>query len=188
MAEIYSIKRQYEYRVRSIREDEKITPRNKELILEFERDLFSEGLTLQRVLFYLNRLHMIARWIEKDLDKLDKKDVKNLVARIERSDYSEWTKKDYNVTIKKFYKWLNGGEEYPEQVKWIRTTMKKDRQKLPEDLLTEEEVKKLIESAENIRDKTMISVLYEGGLRIGELLDTKIKHVSFDRHGASILV
>ena len=80
-------------------------------------------------------------------------------------------------------------DDYPEEVKWIKTTMKKGRGSLmPEELLTEQEVKKLIESAEHPRDKAFVSMLYESGCRIGELASVQLKHVSFDKYGATIVV
>jgi integrase len=96
------------------------------------------------------------------------------------------------VTIKKFYQWVRGFEwnsrEYPECVKWIKTTLKNNKRKLPEDILSKKEIRKLIDFAGHPRNKAMISVLYEGGLRAGEILNMKIKHVSFDKYGAVIMV
>ncbi len=93
-----------------------------------------------------------------------------MVYRIERSDYSPWTKHDYKVALKRFYRWLkDGGEEYPEEVKWIRTTLTARDELLPEELLMEEEVMRLVDACDNPRDKAFIMTLYESGARIGEL-------------------
>ncbi len=61
----------------------------------------------------------------------------------------------------------------------------KDR-KLPKDLLTPEDVERLIDSAKNLRDKAHIAVLYESGARKGELEELQLKHISFDENGAVI--
>ncbi len=66
--------------------------------------------------------------------------------------------------------------------------MKNNRKKLPEELLTRTEIKKMIEASDHPRDKAIISLLYEGGLRIGELASLKIKNVVFDDYGAVIKV
>ncbi|MFQ5722301.1 MAG: tyrosine-type recombinase/integrase [Candidatus Aminicenantales bacterium] len=80
-------------------------------------------------------------------------------------------------------------EEYPEEVKWIKSNSKKcERIKLPEEMLTEDEIKKLINTADNPRDKAFISVLYESGCRIGEMLFLKLKHIKFDKYGAQLMV
>ncbi|RLF00099.1 MAG: hypothetical protein DRJ59_07465 [Thermoprotei archaeon] len=44
---------------------------------------------------------------------------------------------------------------------------------LSEELLTEEEVKRLVKHATNLRDKALILTLYESGCRIGELLSLR---------------
>ena len=62
-------------------------------------------------------------------------------------DYSDWTKLNYKTTLKKFYKWLAGGEDYPEQVKWIKTSKRNMNRTLPEELLTEEDITNLIRRA-----------------------------------------
>lgn len=96
-------------------------------------------------------------------------------------DYSEWTKHDYKVTIKRFYKWLKGNDEtYPEEVKWIKTTLKENQIVLPEDLLTEDEVKTLVDVALSPRDKAFIITLCESGARIGEVGSMHINDVTFE--------
>ncbi len=60
--------------------------------------------------------------------------------------------------------------------------------KLPEELLSVEELNKLIEAADHLRDKAFISTLYGSGCRIGELLCLQVKHVQFDNFGAVLLV
>ena len=120
-----------------------LSKRNKELIKGFLDECSSQGLSKTRIYFYLIRLRKICQRIDKDLDKLTKKDIKELVAKINRAEYTEWTKQSYKVTIKKFYQWLKGHEwgslEYPDEVKWIKLATPNNK-KLPEDLLTKEEI------------------------------------------------
>ena len=158
-----------------------MSERNRELILEFERKLLSEGLTGVRVEKYIEKLRKIGEALGKDLDKVTKRDIEDFVYSVERSDYSPWTKHDYKVVLKRFYRWLKGNdEEYPEEVKWIKTTLKAKDELLPEDLLTEDEVMKLVEACSNPRDKAFIITLYESGARIGEVGSMRIRDVSFE--------
>jgi ribosomal protein S18 acetylase RimI-like enzyme len=46
-------------------------------------------------------------------------------------------------------------------------------------LMTLEEIKAMINSAENDRDRTLVSVLFEGALRPGELLSMTVGSVEF---------
>lgn len=59
---------------------------------------------------------------------------------------------------------------------------------MPEEILTQEEIMKLIKGAKYTRDKALISMLYESGCRVGELGNLLIKHIQFDKHGAVIMV
>lgn len=46
----------------------------------------------------------------------------------------------------------------------------------------------MIKACHNVRDKAIISVLYESSVRVGEFLGIKIKNVQFDKYGAVIVV
>jgi len=59
---------------------------------------------------------------------------------------------------------------------------------VPEQLLTEDEVKRMIQVAANPRDRAFVAVLYESGCRIGEMLSLRVKNITFDRYGAAIAV
>ncbi len=55
--------------------------------------------------------------------------------------------------------------------------MPKKDNKLPE-VLTKDEVKKLIESADNVKSRLIISLLYSSGLRVSELVNLKIEDLN----------
>jgi site-specific recombinase XerD len=185
---IYDTEKKLKSKIRSMQRSDEISQKEKSLLLKFCDDCYSEGLSDHRVLFYLDKLTTLAKWSEEELHKLDKEKIKALVRKIERSNYSEWTKANYKIAIKKFYRWLRGGEEQPEEVRWIKTTTKNNDHKLPEELLTEEEIELLVDNCENLRDKALVSVMYESGCRIGELLSMSLKHVTFDEYGAQLIV
>ena len=90
------------------------------------------------------------------------------------------------TVTKLFFKFLNNGQ-YPECVTWIKSRKSRGG-KLPEELLTEDDVKNMIRVCTTTRDKAFISMLYESGCRLGEIISLKLKHVSFDDYGAAIMV
>ena len=104
---------------------------------------------------------------------------------MERSNGSLWLKHDYKVALKKFYKWYSK-EDSPEMTRWIKTSVKKKDQKLPDDMLTEPDILTLIEYAEHMRDKAIIALLWDIGARIREIGTLTIRHISFDEHGAIV--
>lgn len=161
--------------------------RNKELILNFVDYCFSEGLGEHRIVKYITTLKYIAQSLQIDFEEATESDIRRYISNLERSRQSQWTKHDYKVVVKKFYRWLNGGQE-PSIVKWISTSFKDKNQKLPEDMIIENEVKLMINSAENKRDKAIIALLWDIGARIGEIGNLRIKDIKFDEMGILIVV
>jgi integrase/recombinase XerD len=155
--------------------------RDEHLLMDFEKHLLSEGLSAVRVAKYIDTLRLIAHMLNKPFEEATIEDIRNLVYRIERGEYSPWTRHDYKVVLKRFYKWLKGkDEEYPPEVKWIKTTLRAKDELLPEDLITEEEVRSLVNAMHSPRDKAFIITLYESGARIGELGSMHLRDVKFE--------
>ncbi len=161
-----------------------ISETNKQLIFEFESYCFAQGLKTSRVLKHLTELKVWTEMLGKDFKDATKADVMKLVECIERSDRAARTKQDYKILIRKFFRWL----EKDEVVDWMKIGMKMDSKKLPEDLLSEEEVEKMINACEHPRDRALVACLYESGARIGEIGKMKIKHVQFDPQGAVLML
>ena len=116
---------------------------------------------------------------------MTEEDIKDLVRKIGQMNYTELTKLDHKKVIKKFFKWLDGNDK---RVKWIKTWMNNSKEKLPEELLNKDDIQRMIKACYTVRDKALISVLWESGCRAGELLGMKIKNVQFDEKGAVIIV
>ena len=184
--EIYN----YDRRIETILErisNSPIDPISKAQIVDFYRESLARGLSKARVFKYLYTLKNLAKFLEKSFEKATKDDIAELVRKIEGEAYAEWTKHDYKVIIKVFYRFLRQTDEYPDEVKWIRATIKHNKM-LPEELLTEDDVKKLAERATTLRDKAFILVLYESGCRVGEILSLRVRNVQFDNYGAVLIV
>ena len=164
-----------------------ISEEDKQLLSQFHKECVINGLSKARIAKYLDTLDRISRWLNNSFQEVKKEDIMDLVQRFESSDYSDWTKHDYKLILKIFYRWLRKTEDYPEEVRWVSTKVR-NKHMLPEEILTEDDVKKLVESATNIRDKAFILVLYESGCRIGELLSLRLRNVQFDEYGAQLIV
>lgn len=174
---------------RLIKKSNPVSARNSDLIGHFEDYCFSEGLSKGRITKYVLTLRKIAEQLKEDFDRADRDNIESFVNWLERSDYSPWTKHDYKVTVKRFYKWLKGTEDdYPPEVKWIKTTLKKKDVLLPNQLLTEEEVQKLVDAADNPRNKAFIITTYESGARIGEIGGMRIKDVVFEERYTKLML
>lgn len=176
----------YERRLKSsLKKIESLSPNNQKAINGFVKNCQLEDLSTCRIGKYVYLLNKISSWLGKDFDKARKKDIEDLVLKIGKMDYNAWTIKDYKITIKKFFRYL-GKEKY---VSWIKTNIKKNHnENLPNEVYSEEEIEKLIEVANSPRNKLLISLLYESGCRISELLNIRIKDINFEEDYAMINV
>lgn len=166
-----------------------ISSKNKGLIQGFISDCNARNLSFSRQTKYIDHLRRLAEWLGRDLERASKKDLKEVVAHLNGMSYRARTKRDYKVALKVFYKWLFGSEEeeYPEQVRWIKTSLKRSERELPK-LLSKDEIDRIFAAARNIRDKAMIALYLETGARPGELLNMRMGHVGFDEFSPFVLV
>ncbi|MDO8339561.1 MAG: tyrosine-type recombinase/integrase, partial [Candidatus Burarchaeum sp.] len=185
-----SFKYNVERSIERVNKDEQLCEENRKLITEFAAKCFADGLSKGRICKVLYVIRYIAGYLGKPFSKASKLDIQNVVAKIEMQErYSEWTKYDFKVILKKFYKWHKGNDEsYPDEVRWIKPRIRNGKKVLPDNLLSEDDVKNMAEAANHPRDKAFVMVLYESGCRISELLDLKVRNVQFDEFGAILRV
>jgi integrase/recombinase XerD len=175
--------------IEDLKTDPKVLPANRKLILDFLQASRARSVGPARQIVYVYKLKKLSLILNKDFRKTTVKDMEKAIAGLETTRLSEWTKHTFKAVVKRFYQWLRGLEdEYPPEVKWIKLRLKNEGHMLPEELLTEEEVKRLAEAAEHPRDRAFVLTLYESGCRVGEILSLRIKHVQFDKYGAVLIV
>lgn len=179
---------------------DQLSPEDKALILAFTEEGRSQRLSNARLIYYSHNLRLSKRWRTKNLIDMKKEDVMKTLNSIESSDMAQWTKQGYRISFKKFFQWLHnylaeknnqpllGDKEYPATVSWIRTTIREQDRLLPEDVLNEDDVLKLINGAEGPRNKALIALLWDSGARIGEVLNIRLKHLQFDQHGGTVML
>ena len=163
-----------------------LSARNKEMIFRFLNHISPE-VSSRRLTFYTHKLRKLGCWLGKDFDAVTETDLRSLLtflskgnARHDGGQYSLGTLHGYKVTVKRFYRWLEGDDqEYPRKVRWIKTSGDTTRIKEPEQLLSAEEVLEMIRHAQSPRDKAIVSFLYESGARVAEMLSMNVRHLEF---------
>ena len=126
-------------------------------------------------------------FLRKPFKELKKSDIECFFDKYKY--HSESYKSSIKRVIKPFFRWLYGNtvkDGYPEIVDWIYCG-KKNNNKLPE-ILTMQEIQQMIEVCDNMRDRALVSVLYESGCRASEILDLKTSSINFDEYGAVLVV
>jgi len=167
--------------------DEILEP-NKDLILDYKRDQVLNGLADATILKNVTRMKILAQHVDQPFEDMDKNDVKDMVQWVHSRDYKESTVFSYKSVICVFWKWMKECDEAPPETQWIDLSPPGSSDTLPKDLLTKEDIQNQIEAAKNPRDKALISILYETGARIGELIDLTVGDIEDRKHGKKVVV
>lgn len=166
---------------------------------QFLDALSDYGLSKGRVTYYAGRLPTIVAWFDqrsKILANVTKDDCRSCLRDIMEKTQAGDSKRAFAETLKKLIHFAKkeeigekkDGKDYVKEVAWIRprayakTGSKQEIR--PGDLLTPEEIEILIDAVARIsrypvRDRAMVTCLYEGAFRPGELLRMTIRGVMF---------
>ena len=186
--DIYGNEKRLKTAISTLKES-KLNSEDKKDIKDFIDTMQAQGIKPIRLVKNVYVLKKLGLMKKIPYRKATKQDIIKIIGKIESNkDYAQWTKADFKIVLKRFFKWLKGNEEvYPEEVKWIKNKEPKNKL-LPEELLTEEEIMKLVNAANHPRDKAFIFTLYESGARISEMLTLRIKHINFGEQVTWIMV
>jgi len=163
-----------------------ISDENRALIMRFYDHNLAQGISKPRLLRQMITLRMTAKQMKKDFANATKEDYEQFLIWMIKDGYAEGSIWTYKKILKVFHKWLNNGT-YPECIAWLKFK-KLGNGTLPEQLLDQEDIKKLVKAALNKRDKALVASLWETGARIGELGNACIKDITFDEFGGRILL
>jgi integrase len=126
-----------------------------------------------------------AEMINKPLRSIEKQDITNFLASKKQKGRSPATIGFYAIRLRQFFKWLDNG--VTDKIAWIKK-VKTKRDIQESDLFTPSEIKRMISIGDNLRDKALISGLYDSACRISEWLNVRIKDLIFDDYGAKVKV
>ncbi len=187
--DLYNYPKRLESALEKLENEPKINQKNKKDIVSFSRVRLAKGSSHGRVAKVIYCMEYWAKWVKKPFKEATKDDLVMAVGELENTELAEHTRYDLKIVLKMFYKWLEGNDEVmPSKIVWLKPKLKNKKHKLPEELLTEDEVLKLVEAAGNPRDKAFILMIYESGCRIGEILTLRMKNIGFDEYGAILRV
>jgi integrase len=180
-----------------IKSNEKIISSNKKKILDFVGSRKAHNNSPNTIIKYLYSLYTmnVNGLIKKDFSKLTKEEIQEIVGKINNEEWGAGTKKSFRVSLKVFYRWLEGEEnfapnEYPDRVKFIISTIpKRERKELSfVDIVTREEVIRMAQKALNPMHKALLWVSFESGGRPEEILNLRRSDVKFDNYGAIVFL
>jgi integrase len=179
------------------------SPENKDLIEKFIRSqkIKSEISPAREYMLY-NQMRFISRLMKDKLQAPSDDNIMDLVEKInnhkvvkkkkkpgqkeELKDATDVTKRNIKATVRQFYRWLND-DTPPKFLRHIKMNEKLSRREEKE-TISPELHQRMIDTCENARDKAILSLLYDSGVRAGELLNRKIKDLEFEDYGLILRV
>lgn len=214
MAKEYMVdfdKRIEKYREK-LQKSDTISENNKQDIEDFlDEYCTGKNLSLPTQLKHLKTLMQLATVLGRDfrgvMENNDKKAITKLINKLSKMNinkhilyfgnkpkrakrgirhYSEATMYEFRKELRCFFRWLNDGEQVPICVKHIKLGKKPEKKILPQQLITYNEYKRIVDAAETIRDRAIISCHLESGARAGEFVPIRIKQVTYEGVGYRI--
>ena len=201
--DVHHTARSYDMALARFKNDPSISEHNKQLVLSFLRDAVPGKTVLHkakkkighaRLINYIKHLQPVIAFLKANLDEISQLDMERFVEARKLTRFahgprgssghrsrksgakklSPGYKVDIKITIKKFYKWLWGKNSvYPEIVAWIDTFAPQPAISA----LTEFEMERMVDRATSICQRALIQVFFDGGFRLSEILNVRLKHV-----------
>jgi integrase len=156
---------------------------DKDLIYDFENQMFADGLGIARIGKYLASLKALYKLTSWSVQRVSSREIIAILAKIERSEWQAWTKHDYKLALRKYLIFCSR-QDLASVIKITPV----HTGKLPEEILTPADILDLLDVCLQLQDRAFIFLLWETGARIGELLSLRRKHVCFDCMGAVLIV
>lgn len=174
-----------------------LSPEDVSLIEKYDKAMVRMSLSKTTRHKHLATILSLSRISKKSWSNLSKADAEEMVYKVMnrfsangKETHTTW---DHKKVLKIFVRWHKlGSRDHkevgdPPETKWIKIKRVGSRV-VREQLLTDEDLSKLLRVCINPRDKAFLHVHYEAGTRPSEILSLKVKHVKFDNNGAFIYV
>ena len=156
-------------------------------VLDFLEHLKDDGVSSATLQNYVSAIGSLNGG--KPYTKLTEADIREWAQEID-AKHTPKTAWLYRLGIRKLLKFCHtgklDGDGYPPCVAWMKNHRAK--RNFGRDILTQEEVRRIVDAATDYRDKALLFVLYESGCRASELLNLRIRDIEFDSYGTVIRV
>ncbi|MCJ7571360.1 MAG: tyrosine-type recombinase/integrase, partial [Candidatus Thermoplasmatota archaeon] len=164
-----------------------LLPEQVKVLQNYHRDNVLNSLSEATCHNKMKDITLFARAVKKSFNQVTEEDIKSYLSELSKrvQDNTLSVKKS---AIKSFFKWFYKTDDYPVIVRWIKTGYAKSKHRMPESILTPDDIKALINSAKTVQHKAIIAALYDTGVRIGEFLNMNINDIQYDENGAFIFV
>jgi len=183
--QVYQTTTRLESLTKRLNNSDEISSSNFQTLQEYKRQELGTTTSANTVEGTLNVFYIMREHINFDLETASEEHLRELVAKINQGqildrEISPWTKLDFKRTLQRYYKWLEDTDN-PQRTRFISVYLKKSEKPMvdPDNLVSPRQVEDMINAAKNPRDKALIGLLYDTGMRISELLCLDVGDIKF---------
>ena len=180
MEPIYNVKQNIES-VKQRLKNSALSENVKDKIFEFVDTLREgSGIKEHRQYFYFERLMVLGDVLGEKILNPSKSDVIKAIGElrdrttVRHTPYSPASISDFKKVLKKFVKYVNDGE-LAKFWQDIHSEKIGSRYQRPDQMITYDELQSLLNACKNLRDKALISLLWDSGIRASELLKLQVE-------------
>ena len=154
---------------------EEISEPNLSYVLEYAKHMRIDGKNYRTIARHLRELRFIFNELgSKDAKKCTEAEIKNVVLAVNNSNKAPISKFKILLTLRVFWRYLYGSAENPDVVKFVKPKHASGTLKTSQELLSLDEIKKLVEAGDTQLEKTLVMLFACSGARVGEVLNLKI--------------
>ena len=194
--QLYNLEHNYNLALNRL-ENSGVSEQNKKHIKKFLQYCTVQHVDKQRRIFYIDKLKMIGTVISKDFSEWGEDEVLSFMDYLENKKKEDGTKKykastidSYIVTLKCFFRRINKLDSQDPVPKFLRILKRKrvKRKQNENDIVDSDDITKMINVSNNKRDRCMVSMAFEMGLRSGELRSITIRDLKKHPQGYKVYI
>jgi len=165
----------------------RFSPERRRKVEEHLRILKAQGLSLHSRLTRFKSILQLGP-DGKPYEELREEDLLSWVESLKRRGLKPSSIATHKANVRAFLRWVHGVQPGQPSPPFLRVLRDRGQRELPREILSPEEVQRLIAACESLRNRALVHILYESGGRISEILNLRLRDVEFDTHGAVIIV
>ncbi len=159
---------------------------NKNMINSFISSKQVEGCSERTIKYYKEIIEKFVNSFDKSIKQISTNDIRNYLSNYkDNSSCGSTTIDNIRRVLSSFFSWLED-EDYiikspVRRIHKIKTAV------VVKEVLTDENLEKLRDECENIRDLSLIELLISTGMRVGELVNLNINSLNFEDRSCIVL-
>lgn len=159
---------------------------NKNMIDSFISSKQVEGCSERTIKYYKEIIEKFVNGFDKSIKQISTNDIRNYLSNYkDNSSCGSTTIDNIRRVLSSFFSWLED-EDYiikspVRRIHKIKTAV------VVKEVLTDENLEKLRDECENIRDLSLIELLISTGMRVGELVNLNISNLNFEDRSCIVL-